>query len=111
MGSEPDFQVEVRRGAEGFVVTPRGELDIATVPVVRGALADRSPGEALVLDLGQLAFMDTSGIQLVVEAHRAARAEGFRLSVLRGPPSIQRVFEISGLADVLPFADGSPGGR
>lgn len=50
MGPEPGFQVELRRDESGFVVTPSGELDIATVGDVRRALegvlpfADGSPG-------------------------------------------------------------------
>jgi len=109
VGSEPGFQVELRRDESGFVVTPSGELDIATVGDVRRALEARRPGEALCLDLSQLSFLDTSGIQLVVEAHRSAGGDDFPLTVVRAPPGVQRVFEIAGLEGVLPFADGSPG--
>lgn len=86
----------------GLVVTPVGELDIATAPELRAALARRDDG--LVLDLSELEFMDTSGVQLVVEVSRAAREAPFALSIVRGRPDVQRVFEIAGLEGVLPFA-------
>lgn len=105
MGAEPDFHVDVRHDAAGFVVTPRGELDLATAQRVQAKLAERGPGEPLVLDLSGLTFLDTSGIQLVVEADRSSRAEGFEFSLRRGTPAVHRVFEIAGLDRVLPFAD------
>jgi hypothetical protein len=41
---------------------------------------------------------------LVLEVHDRSRSEGFKLRLLRGPDEVQRVFELAGVADVLPFA-------
>jgi anti-anti-sigma factor len=106
MAIEDDFDVSVLRADGRLVLRPRGELDIATVPRLREALAQREPAEALVLDLSGLAFLDTSGLQIVVETGRRARAEGFELTLVRGPHAVQRVFEIAGLVELLPFVDG-----
>jgi anti-sigma B factor antagonist len=97
------FEITSRREDDRFVVALAGELDIATAESARNELARRKPGEGLVLDLSRLGFLDTSGIQLVVEAYRAARDEGFELRILRAPPDVHRVFEIAGLDGVLPF--------
>lgn len=105
----PNFDVSSHHEDGALVVTPEGELDIATVGEVRTELEERSAGEGLVLDLRGLTFLDTSGIQLVVEAFRAARDEGFRLRLVRARASVQRVFEIAGLEAVLPFEDGLAG--
>ena len=109
MALDDDFDVGLRRDSGRLVLCPRGELDIATVPRLRDALDQRRPGEALVLDLGGLSFLDTSGLQIVVEISRRARAEHFELTLLPGARGVQRVFEIAGLSDMLPFADRSPG--
>jgi anti-anti-sigma factor len=101
-----DFEVRTRSEPDQLVVTPVGELDIATVDQVRTAIAERADGARLVLDLSQLGFMDTSGIQVVVESYRDARDQGFELSIVRAEPMVQRVFEIAGLEGVLPFIDG-----
>lgn len=94
------------RHENGFlVVAPRGELDIATVDAVRAELSRRGPGEGLLYDLSALDFVDTSGIALTVEAYRDAQAEGFPLRIRRARDHVQRVFEIAGLEDVLPFED------
>jgi anti-anti-sigma factor len=109
MGPEYGFDVGLMREPGRLVLRPRGELDIATVPRLRDAIAERGPEEALVLDLRGLAFLDTSGLQIVVEVSRRALAESFALTLVRGPHGVQRVFEIAGLAEMLPFADGAPG--
>jgi anti-sigma B factor antagonist len=100
------FEVRTLSEPERLVVTPVGELDIATVDQVRAAVAKRREGAGLVLDLSELEFMDTSGIQVIVESFRDAREAGFTLSIVRADPQVQRVFEIAGLDTVLPFTDG-----
>jgi anti-anti-sigma factor len=97
------FEVKSHREEGRFIVAPHGELDIATAEIVRAELAARDSGEPLTLDLRGLEFLDTSGIQLVVECFRAARDEEFDLRILRAPPQVHRVFEIAGLESVLPF--------
>ena len=99
------FDVSSHREDGALVVVPEGELDIATVDLVRAAVGERGPDEGLVLDLSALDFLDTSGIQLVVEAFRDARDSGFNLRIIRARPQVQRVFEIAGLEKVLPFED------
>ena len=60
--------------------------------------------EQLVVDLGEVTFVDSTGMGLVLEVHDRSRSEGFKLRLLRGPDEVQRVFELAGVADVLPFA-------
>jgi anti-anti-sigma factor len=100
-----DFEVNSRRENGTLVIVPSGELDIATVDRVRAVLAERAGHEAVQIDLRRLSFLDTSGLQLVVETHRRAREEGYELEILRGSANVQRVFEIAGLDGVLPFTD------
>jgi anti-anti-sigma factor len=106
--SPSQFGVETRRAHGRLTIQPSGELDIATVGRVRELVEQRQPGEAVELDLRRLDFLDTSGLQLVVELHRAARAEGYELILVRGAPGVQRVFELAGLDDVLGFVDAPP---
>jgi anti-anti-sigma factor len=83
-----------------------GDLDMAARFKAEQALDDllSTPLEQLVVDLGEVTFVDSTGMGLVLEVHDRARAEGFKLRLLRGPDEVQRVFELAGVADVLPFA-------
>jgi anti-anti-sigma factor len=81
------------------VVSIEGELDLSTTEVVRAAVdvvLVRQPGR-VVFDLGRLAFMDSSGIALLVRvAQRVPDVE------LRNPSQIvRRLIDLTGLAETL----------
>ena len=76
----------------------------ASRPSRRSTGCSRNRFEQLVVDLGEVTFVDSTGMGLVLEVHDRSRSEGFKLRLLRGPDEVQRVFELAGVADVLPFA-------
>ncbi len=101
------LRVRSLRHGDTHVVELAGELDIAGLPAVERELERAEDGEArtVVLDLRGLGFIDSSGLRVVVLAHRRQRG---RLVVVKGPPRVQRVFEVCGLAKRLPFVDEPP---
>jgi anti-anti-sigma factor len=101
-----NFDVATHRQGSALVVAPRGEIDLATVSLVRDAVErDHETGEDLVLDLREVGFMDTSGLRYVLEVVERASKDGFDVKLVRGPSAVQRVFEVSGLEPRLPFVD------
>jgi stage II sporulation protein AA (anti-sigma F factor antagonist) len=85
----------------------RGELDLATAPQVEEALEGAESGEPplIALDLSQLSFLDSSGLRTIVAADGRAREAGRRLTVVKGPEAVQRVFTITGLEDRLELVE------
>jgi anti-anti-sigma factor len=57
----------------------------------------------LAIDLSEVTFVSSSGIAVVVHAHRYAQHDGWVLELRQGPPDVRRVVQICGLADRLPF--------
>ena len=98
------FGIDVREGPEGTVVTPRGELDMATAGELRDTL-DAVDGP-LTLDLSALRFVDTSGLRLVLEVTDQARRAGRAFAVVPGIPAVQRLFEVAGVTELVPFTEG-----
>lgn len=100
------FSVDVSQIGPALVVTVSGEIDIATVPAVRAAL-DGHDGDAgvVVLDLRRLSFMDTSGLQLLVEWRRRCEGDRCALAVVRGPTTVQRLLDVAGLTPHLWIVD------
>jgi anti-anti-sigma factor len=90
------------------VITLSGELDVAGSAMLEQELerisADVSPS-ALVLDLSDLDFMDSTGLRLVVTADQRSREEGRPFALVRGKEDVQRVFEITRMTDRLRFLD------
>ncbi len=84
-----------------------GELDVATAEDLERAIrrAEASDALSIIVDLSGLRFIDSTGVRLLHEAHARSRADADRLALLRGPAAVQRVLELNGLLDQLPFAD------
>ena len=59
----------------------------------------------LTLDLSGLRFLDTSGLRLVLETAERARRDRRELTVVPGTPAVQRLFEVAGVAELVPFRD------
>ena len=99
--------VRSERDGDKDVIALTGELDVDGVQRVTQELrrAEATAAHQIVLDLSNLEFIDSSGIQLIFEADARSRADGKRLRLVRGPHNVQRVFELTGLVDRLPFID------
>ncbi len=83
----------------------RGELDIASVPSLEAAVA-RLCSEArgaITLDLSRLVFIDSTGLAAIVLAGKLCEKNGLEFSLVQGPSAVRRLFELTGLIDVLPF--------
>jgi anti-anti-sigma factor len=102
---EVAFAVDVTEEPGEVRITPRGELDIATQGELRAVLGRHAGVATMVLDLGELRFIDTSGLRLVLETAEAARRNGRALAVLPGNAAVQRLFDVAGVAELVPFRD------
>jgi anti-sigma B factor antagonist len=103
-----DFTVRTTSGSQ-TVIAPRGELDLATVPVFETAVdeIDFSSVRRVVLDLAALAFIDVSGMRAVLRLHELCLADSVALTIRPGPRAVQRVFELTYTRGFLPFTSHS----
>jgi anti-anti-sigma factor len=101
------------------VVALAGELDLAGATRLEDELERLEASDAvraLVLDLRGLEFLDSSGLRLVVLADQRARDAGRRLALVPGREAVQRIFDITRMAERLTFVphanalkgDGAP---
>lgn len=89
------------------VVVLHGELDLATLPGAQTRVEDAERGAPalLVIDLSELAFVDSSGVRLVLLAADRARTANRRLAVKLGGGTARRIFQTLGLTDQLDLVD------
>ena len=105
----PEFEVTVSADERVRVVAVSGELDIDTMVEFGAALTTGTGvgvGATTVVDLRGLTFIDSSGVSGLLGAARRAQEAGRRLVCVPGPPSIQRVFQMTGVDTVLEWVDG-----
>jgi anti-sigma B factor antagonist len=99
--------LSVRETSEGGVrrLTPVGELDLATAPLLESAfdaVFGDEDAEIIVVDLTELSFMDSTGIHLLIRMHRAC-ADADRLRVINGSRAVERVLDLTGVRARLPI--------
>lgn len=104
--------VQAMRNAVTVVIA--GELDHFAAPQIRRRLDDILSDPAvthMVLDLENLTFMDSSGIGVLLGRLRELQARGGTLSVKNMQPSVEKLFRLSGLQQVIGIEEGNKGGR
>ncbi|WP_258951574.1 STAS domain-containing protein [Lentzea californiensis] len=89
----------VQRGWRVLAVA--GELDIDTVPLLSARLDEDVTGAHAVLDLAELAFMDSTGLALVLDWHRRLAEAGGQLRIAAAQAPVRRLFELADVAEVL----------
>lgn len=93
------IETVVRHEDDRVLVDVRGEVDILTAPQLAAVLEPEvTAGKSdVVVDLGELEFIDASGLHVLQRAHQQALRRGRRL-VLRSPPRIlTRILEVTAL--------------
>jgi anti-sigma B factor antagonist len=103
--SDSPLRIEtVQRGAS-LVLVVHGELDIVTSPLLDEALerARATDATSIVVDLFRISFIDSTGLHVLFKHAREEDEGRARLRLTRGSPQAQRLFELSGAKDYLPF--------
>src|ERR1041385_8567280 len=93
--------VSAAREDDGVRVVLAGELDIGSAPEVEEVLRKvESDGvSTLTIDLRGLTFMDSTGLRMLVAAHKRAQDAARVLRIIRGPAPVQRILDLTGLGD------------
>lgn len=99
--------LEVATSGGLAAVAMRGELDIHSAPELRAALVGVLDGGAtkLVVDLSRVAFMDSSGLGVLVAAHKRLGNVGSRLQLVGVTGAVGRLLAVTGLTRVFDVRD------
>ncbi|HEX6754921.1 MAG TPA: STAS domain-containing protein [Mycobacteriales bacterium] len=106
------FAVESSSEQSAVRVTVTGEVDMDTAPRMRHAVERAvAGGEGPVLvDLGEVTFMDSSGLSALVASHQVAAAHSVPFRLLRVPARVLNLIQITGLDAILVIVPGSGDG-
>jgi anti-sigma B factor antagonist len=101
--SAASFAAEVLELDGCAVVAVTGEIDMATAPALEARIdAVLAAGPSIVvLDLADTAFMDSTGLGVVVRAARRLEERSAKLIVRSPQPAVQRVLHITGVERML----------
>jgi len=104
---EPDMR-EFRLDTAGpagdcAVLQVTGEVDAYTAPVLRERIRELAAKGTvhLIADLGQVDFLDSTGLGVIVGGLKRLREAGGSLALVISTPRILRIFQITGLTKAL----------
>lgn len=105
-----DWSLDTTTSGGTVRVAPIGELDLVTAPLLARALHEAEAGSeaALLLDLGSVSFMDSSGLATILEAVQRCADRGPALSIRPGSGAVMRVLALADLLDDLPLLEPGP---
>ncbi|MDP2013446.1 MAG: STAS domain-containing protein [Actinomycetota bacterium] len=92
------FAVSAEMRQNAAILTVHGDVDLATAPALESAIADVwIPPQSLVIDAGDVPFMDSTGLGVLVKAALRAREEGGRVAMAAVGSRVHKVLAITGL--------------
>jgi anti-anti-sigma factor len=110
MQGDDQLGVEISHDGDTAVVALSGELDLATAPRFSAEFEHAAAGgcAAVVIDLSELEFMDSTGLRSILMAHEHCTAGGKPFAVVPGGRQVARLLEIARVDEHLNFIS-SPG--
>jgi anti-anti-sigma factor len=106
MNEPQEFSIRTASEGDAYVVAASGEVDLSTASELGHALEAAPAGSRhVVVDLTEVAFLDSSGINVLLTGQRtlAEAGVGFRVVAPAGP--VRRIFELTQLVDALGVVD------
>jgi anti-sigma B factor antagonist len=97
------MDIDVTQSDGVTVVAPRGDLDLATVGAVRRTLAsliDRGQSR-LLIDLGGVGYIDSTGMGALVAAMKQARAAGGDVRLCALQDDVRSIFDLTRLSRAM----------
>jgi anti-sigma B factor antagonist len=94
----------------GFI---RGEIDAFTAPVLREKLENYQHHEGLKaeLDLSDVNYMDSTGLGVFVAFYKTVNAKGGHVKLKGLSTRLKRLFDITGLGDIMDIEAAGKGGN
>jgi anti-sigma B factor antagonist len=102
---DPQLTLTVHQDGHGTVLGVDGEVDLATAPQLQAKLMDlvnEGTDGGVVVDLTRVAFMDSTGIRVLLAAHQRAPARGVTIRLVCPEGPVLRVVRLTGAERVLP---------
>jgi len=98
-----DFDMVVDRSSTTAVVHLLGELDLRTAPLLQAQLLSLAEDGVvdIAVDMSELYFIDSSGLQALVAGLKRLRKDGGQVSLRSPRPNTLRVLEIIGLISLF----------
>ena len=97
--------MEVKTKTEGskLTIAVSGRVDTVTAPELEAALKF-GDATSVVIDLGNVPYMSSAGLRLLLSSHKTMLGKGGELQIANVQPSVNEVLAITGFSDIFNLA-------
>ncbi|MGO1060486.1 anti-sigma factor antagonist [Planococcus sp. FY231025] len=108
-----NIQVELEGSGNKLTGFIRGEIDAHTAPVLREKLElhQNKDGLNAELDLSDVDYMDSTGLGVFVAFYKSVNAKGGHVKLKGLSSRLKRLFDITGLGDIMDIESVGKGGN
>ncbi len=98
-----ELKVTTRVQGDHTILSVSGEIDLYTAPTLQSELTSAlTPGQVrLIVDMSGVDFCDSTGINVLLAAHRHARERGGELQLASPGSATRKVLQVTGLESVF----------
>jgi anti-sigma B factor antagonist len=96
------MEINVRTDADERIIAIRGRLDTLTAPELQPELLDAvKANRRTVLDCGELEYISSAGLRVLLMAEKTAKAENTELAIRNVSSEIREIFDMTGFSGIL----------
>ena len=100
------LNIETEIDGDTLNLTLSGEFDMGSVPAFRSTVeGEQPPWRRIVIELGDVGFMDSSGLQELVRVNNRARELGREMVLAQPSQPVRRLLELTGLDTQFTVSD------
>ena len=99
-----ELKVSSRNEGDRVIVALSGEIDLYTAPRLQSQLAAALRADhpvRLVVDMSGVDFCDSTGMNVLLAAQRAAREQGGNVELSGPRPAVRKILQVTGLESVF----------
>lgn len=100
--------IAVAKANGARVLRLSGEFDLAGVETFERHVRAGGDAKTTILDLGELRFIDSSGLRALIRAEASLREAGERVVVVKSGGRVAELLEMTGVAERLELTDEMP---
>ena len=107
MSKAEELEVQIEKTTDGVIVRPIGDVDLGCAATLRLRLKEvqNENPDRLIVDLGSVSYMDSSGVATLVEAMQNARRTDTKLILCALQDKVRSIFEIARLDMVFAIVE------
>ncbi|WP_283139617.1 STAS domain-containing protein [Rhizohabitans arisaemae] len=105
-----ELKVSTRSHAGNAIIAVAGEIDLYTAPRLQAEFARllADDPERVVIDMSDVEFCDSTGMNVLLSALKRLRERGGALEVAAPRPAVRKILQVTGLDSVFTVHDSIP---